>query len=490
MEVTPRKLEISNTDEGDSRIIHGFHPISPDSRSSISQKAGVIEADTRIYNKLGETIETKEKEISKKTTILSTTFLITHFCLGTTIFTFAVRAKSFGLFWLLVFCIIIGIINYWTIMRGAIVSFKYKEYNDYAVITQKILGKKARIILNIFIILYSYACMMCFLALIFPLSGRIVLNGFYNNKYESYEEFEKKQWGKTIIKLPFFFAVTFFVSIMCLIKGNNKLNFFSYIRVMAIFYTLFIVMVQCKGYFNYYKNTKYKEEDKNTHPNWFDLGKAFTKDLDFFKGMANLFCAYAIHPRIYPVFGRFKTQKDGLKKARYGVLFAMCLTTVLHIISIICSYLTDPYTPEDLIIYRKNKGKGKDIAMIISQFFATLSLILTIPGYYFDLRLNIMYSFYEGALSDKFNYIFTFGSCLGCAIIAGLYDKILNYLIYIGGFISVFICYLYPILIYVFSTEKKLKYWKNVVEIVLSVILCIIGIIAGIVTIIDDIKKR
>ena len=490
-ERVPQKSEvcISESSDGDSRIIHGFHPISPDTRS-ISQKASALESDTRIYRKIGEFqsgIREREPKKIIKSTILHSTFMITNLCLGTTIFTFAVRAKSFGLIWLLVACIITGIINYWTIMRGAIASSKYPNENDYSALTQKILGKKARIILNIFIILYSYACMMCFLALIFPLFGRFIQSVAYNNKYNSYSEFEKKKWGKDYIKFPFFVAVTFFIGIMCLKRDINKLKYPAYIGVIAVIYTLFVVMFQCKDYYNYYKKTKYIKNDKSTHPNWINLGKAFTEDLNFFKGMANLFCAYACHPGTFPVFAGFKIQKDGLKKMRYSVFFATCLTTVLHIISIVCSFLIDPYTPEDLVIYRKNKGNGNDLAMTISKLFVTLSLILTIPGYFFGLRLSITNSFTKGIISEKFNYIFTFLSCLVSVIIAAIYDKILNYLSYIG-FFSVFICYLFPILIYVFSSEKKLKSCKNILEIALAVLLCVIGVIAGIVTIIDDVK--
>ena len=45
------------------------------------------------------------------------------------------------------------------------------------------------------------------------------------------------------------------------------------------------------------------------------------------------------------------------------------LTTVLHYISITCSFLTDPVTPEDLIVFRKSKDSGKDIAMTIAKLF-------------------------------------------------------------------------------------------------------------------------
>ena len=413
--------------------------------------------------------------------------MLTNICLGTTIFTFAVRAKAFGLVWLIVACIIVGIINYWTIMRGVYASSKCKE-DDYSEITEKILGRKIRIALNVFIILYSYACMMCFLALIFPLFGRFIQSAVYPKAYIDYEDFEEKKWGQPYIKFPFFIGVTFFLSLMCLIKDINKLNFSAYIGVIAVIYTLFVVMIQCRSYYKYYKETVYKENDKNTHPNWANLGNAFTKKLDFFKGMANLFTAYACHPGIFPVYAGFKFQENGLKKMKLGTFYATLLTTALHIISIICSFLTNPYEPEDLIVYRKNKGNGKDIAMVIAKLFISLSLIFTLPGYYFALRLSIANSFTDGQISNKFNYLFTFLSCFGCTIIAVIYDKILNYLSYIGGFIAVFICYLNPVLLYVYSSGKPVTYWKNLLEIIIAIFLCIIGIIAGIVTIIDDVK--
>ena len=485
-EATTRKVEIDS--EGDSRIIHPFNPIPPDSRS-ISQKASVTESDNRIYQKIGEIIvQPRERKMFLKSTILGATFMITNISLGTTIFTFAIRAKSFGLVWFIVACIIAGIINYWTIMRGVETSSKFRE-NDYSELTEKILGRKARVVLNIFIILYSYACMICFLSLIFPLFGRFIQDVVYNNKYDNYEDFEKMKWGKIYIKLPFFVGAIFCISLMCLIKDINKLNFSAYISVVAVIYTLLVVMIQCRDYYQYYKDIIYNEEDRNTHPNWINFENAFTKQLGFFKGMANLFFAYSCHPEIFPVFKGFKNQPGGLKKMRYGVLFATCLTTVLHIISIVCSYLTNPYSPEDLILYRKKRGNGKDLAMAISKLFVTLSLIFTIPGHYFGLRLSIVNSFTNGKITDKFNYIFTFASCIGCAILGALYDKILNYLIYIGGFISVFICYLNPILIYVYSSGKPVKYWKNLLEIILAIILCVIGVIAGFVTIIDDVKN-
>ena len=99
-----------------------------------------------------------------------------------------------------------------------------------------------------------------------------------------------------------------------------------------------------------------------------------------------------------------------------------------------------------------------------------------------------MNSFIKGKMSKKFNYIFTFASVFGCSVVAIVYDKILSYLSYIGGFISVFICYMFPVLLEIKSSGMPFRHWKNIIQFVGVVILCIIGVTAGILTIIDDVK--
>ena len=488
------------TENKKSRIaevsIHPFQPMKPDMRSSTSDLGSkeVIQSDVKIYRTLEGTSDLIHSPTTrgerKKSTIISAGLLMTNACLGTTIFTFALKAKTFGLVWFLLAVVLVGIINYWTIMAGAKASSKYNE-DDYSELTEKILGKKARFILNCILVLYSYACMMCFLALLFPLFGRFIQNIVYNKRYETYDDFLDDKWGKLYIKVPFYICASLAISLMCLIDDINKLSFSSYIGVGAMIYTLLVITVQCHSYYQYYKKHFYLKNVESTHPNWTNLGDAFKKDLDFFKGMANLFCAYACHPNIFPVYAGFKEdkgdRKEGLRKMSLGTIFATVLTTVLHILSIVCSFLTDPLTPEDLIIYRKSKDGGKDIFMAIAKLAVFVSLIFTLPSYYFTLRLCVSNSFMHGKITTKFNTIFTFCSVFGCAVIAIIYDKILNYLSYIGGFISVFICYLFPVLLYIKSHGKPMTYWKNLIQLIFALILCVIGVTAGILTIIDDV---
>ena len=313
------------------------------------------------------------KEHVSDSSILGATSMLTNICLGTTIFTFAVRAKQFGLIWLIIATIFCGAVNYWTILRAVMASKPMKEH-DYSEITEKLLGRKARLILNFLIILYSYALVMCFIALMFPLFGRFVQHVGYRTKYQTYDEFAKAIWNKSYVKFPFFIIIAFLQSLVCLIRDINKLNFSAYIGVGACMYTLLVVTIQCKSYYNHYKKTEYIKEDKSTHVNWSDLSQAFTSDLHFFKGMASLFTAYSCVTGVYPVYEGFKHQKNGFNKMRLSTLFSVILVTLLHILSITVAFLTEPIHPEDIIIYRKPKDNGKDILMNIAKFAIAWSL--------------------------------------------------------------------------------------------------------------------
>ena len=140
----------------------------------------------------GQDDQPKKKPI-KKSSIMGASLMITNICLGTTIFTFAVRAKYYGLVWLLVFCFIVAAINYWSISRCVNASSKSGK-DDFSEITEHFMGKKGRLVLNIFLIVYSYATLTCFVGLIYPLFGRFIQSAFYRKKYVDYEHFEDEKW--------------------------------------------------------------------------------------------------------------------------------------------------------------------------------------------------------------------------------------------------------------------------------------------------------
>ena len=454
--------------------------VPDDSKRDIIIGNQIKKIDTKVDSE-----NKNEEKISSNTTVLRASLMLTNMCLGTSIFTFAKWVQSFGIIWILIFCFLIALVNYWSLMNCTIASSKVK-HDDYSEVTEALLGKKARLILNIFLILSSYACLITFFVLIYALFGRFVESIGFNNKYDTYDDFYDDKWGKAYIKYPFLIGIAIILSFISLIKDINKLHFASYIGVLAVIYSLLVVTIECNKYYKNYKDNLYKKDDKSTHINWINLGKAFTKELDFFKGIACIVGAYCCHLAIFPVFTGFKYQENGIRKMRFSIIYAMIITTALHFVSMICSYLTDPINPEDVIIYREKIGNGKDIPMTISKLLITISLIFTLPPYFFGLRLSVANAFTKGKITRLFNIIFTFVSLIICALIAAVYDKILNYLSYMGGFIAVYISYLFPALLAIKASGKPFCAPKNLFNLILAILLCIIGIIAGIRTIIDD----
>ena len=158
-----------------SEMAPGFHPMTPDIRLT-SQPTTINTNEQKIDPKVGITLSNLENAVKTnliKPTILSTCFIITHVCLGNfTIFSFAQKTKSFGLVWMIVFCILIAIISYWVIMRSFAASIKCKDTN-YSKITEEFLGNKGRKLLNTLILIYAFIYMMYLIGLTFPMTGRI-----------------------------------------------------------------------------------------------------------------------------------------------------------------------------------------------------------------------------------------------------------------------------------------------------------------------------
>ena len=126
--------------------------------------------------------------------------------------------------------------------------------------------------------------------------------------------------------------------------------------------------------------------------------------------------------------------------------------------------------------------------MNIAILSSAVCLFFSTPLYFVGLRMVIINTFFGGVLTTKLNLLVT-GACFALsAIVSCVYDKILNYITYVGGFTSIIFAYIYPIVLYRVTNKKGFTYWKNMLELILAIVLCIIGFIAGILTIIDDVK--
>ena len=112
------------------------------------------------------------------------------------------------------------------------------------------------------------------------------------------------------------------------------------------------------------------------------------------------------------------------------------------------------------------------------------NLILSTPANYNAFRISFFEVVWgEDKIGDCKNYAVTIPILLITTVTGALYSDIIAYITLLGGFCSVIITFLFPGLLYVKNNEHPLTHWKNVLIIIAITLLCSIGFIAGINTI-------
>lgn len=87
------------------------------------------------------------------------------------------------------------------------------------------------------------------------------------------------------------------------------------------------------------------------------------------------------------------------------------------------------------------------------------------------------------------NYLVTIPITIITALIGAVYSDISEFMSLLGGFCGVIISFFFPCFIYIKCNEYKISHWKNVITIIISTILCIIGVVAGIMSLITIITS-
>ncbi|MCQ2816771.1 MAG: amino acid transporter [archaeon] len=361
---------------------------------------------------------------------------------------------------------------------------------DYSDVVEVMLGWNAACVLNIFVIIYSFGHVMSYLTVVYALVGRFIKGIWYydSTEYLDFDDFKDAKWGEPQFKFPIIFGLAIVLGVICLQRDMKKLNFVGYFGMAANLYAVLVVIIECHSYYTGVYQKQYVDDDEDTHANYWNLGKAFTRDLEFFNCMSTLFNAFSCHTSVYPAFETFRNCKNDIKKMLIATVISCIIEFIFFYACSIPAFLTDPIDPEDLVLYREPKEVSRDIAMNIAKIALALGLFSSIPLFYVSFRASFVKFFFKGALTGRLNIIMSVVTFTISALVASVYDKILHYISYIGGFVDVFFCYLFPILLYIKFNQKGFGYWKNVLELALAIFLCIIGFISGILTIIDDVK--
>ena len=259
------------------------------------------------------------------------------------------------------------------------------------------------------------------------------------------------------------------------------MRFASMFGICALIYSILVVVIESPWFLIHYLDN-YKEDDPKTHANWFDISKGFTKELNFFTGVATVFFTFTCHPGAFPVYKTLKNNNDN-KRVNKCFFRSILLDICIYILIAICGFITAPTNPKSLVIYRDSIFDN-DIFMTIAKIALALDLFLSIPANYASYRCSFFMVFFKTDKIDNFrNYIVTACTLLLSTLIAALYKNILSYISFFGGFCSSIICYLIPGILMIKTSKQELTSPRNICTIIIIAALVTFGFMGGIQTI-------
>jgi amino acid permease len=350
---------------------------------------------------------------------------------------------------------------------------------EYSSTCRKILGKVPSYLIDVFASLYSWGIIITYEIIMNSLIGRVIYTFFIDKKiYANFAAYESLKWNTVKMKAIVLVPLNALLFPLCLAKDIGKMKFFGFFGIIALAYTIIVLIIECPFFYSYFLKNVYVKEDKSTHPNWIDMTRAFNSDLDFFTGFATIVFAFANHQGALPVYRTLNTNDETIMNKVFSR--SILLTLAIYFTTYISSFLTTPLKSEDLIIFRESIFSN-DIFMNIAQISIILELFFLVPGNYNSMRISIFHVIYGSEeVRNIPNIIISFVTLVVSALIGAVYKEILNYISLLGGFCCTSICFLLPgwMMIKVeWETMTKTKRFFTVLGISL---LCIIGYIGGI----------
>ena len=418
-------------------------------------------------------------------------FGLSSMCLEAGALVLAIRCKQFGLVNFLLALALGGLCAYWTLCM-MIKAGRTTQERDYSKVVKTILGEKAGIYVDCNITIYLLGAVISFQVIIYQIIGAIyydirkIVNKDYIKKYETFEKFKEELWRKDLkIKFPVMIGVATLVFPLCLLKDVSKMRFASLIGVLALIYSIIVIIIE--SIFFFIQNNW----DLKSQMNWFNITKAFSLDdgIPFFGGIATVFYIYSCHAGAFPVFKTLKnnTTRRIKKVFRRSILLDIIVYTCVAA----ASFLTCPIDPPELILYRENlKGFDPDYFIIIAKVGIIFNLFFSTPANYAGLRISLFELLFGNSnITTMKNIIVTLVIFSIVVLTGALYDEILEYIELLGGFCSVIYCFFIPGLIYVKSNNMPKTAITNILTFSVLVVLLIIGYTSGILTILFNMVK-
>ena len=418
-------------------------------------------------------------------------FGLSSMCLEAGSMVLAIRCKQFGMVNFLIFLILGGMVAYWCLVMMIKAGKNCKEKN-YSKVVKEVLGNKLGYFMDANLALYLFGALVSFQVIIYQVLGAVVYDileiadKIDKKEYPDYVTYKEEYWSqKLYLKFPIMLGIAALVFPLCLLKDISKMRLASLFGVLALVYSIIVVIIES---FFYFFNENW---DKIGEMNWINISNAFSLEagVPFFGGISTVFYIYSCHAGAFPVYKtlRNNTTRRIKKVFRKSIILDICV----YFIIAAASFITSPINPPELILYRPNlSGFSPDYFILIAKIGIICNLFFSTPANYAGFRLSFFELIWGNAnLTNMKNFFVTLIILFVVVLIGALYDKILEYIELFGGFCSVIYTILIPGLIYVKNDNVPKSKLIKYVTVFAITILVIIGYTAGVLTILFNMVK-
>lgn len=242
------------------------------------------------------------------------------------------------------------------------------------------------------------------------------------------------------------------------------------------------MIIECPFYIinNSKKDIKY---------NVVDPSEGFKSDLLFFPCLSSIFFAYGTPVGALPVYKELTNNVERRIKKVYRN--SMILLFFIYILIGLVGYMSVPLTTPNLIIDRE-KYFNNDIILSIGKIFFLLALTLAYAANYICARLSLINVIFKNPedFNNKHNVIITAIFVLLTTTISSAYSQATDYMSILGGFLAVIIANLLPTYLWIKTNDYHKYHWRNVVAVIMTSIIVLVGWFSGIITAKNMISPR
>ena len=107
-------------------------------------------------------------------------------------------------------------------------------------------------------IIYSWGLIITYEIIMNSLIGRVIYTFFKNKEtFPSFNDYADKEWNSVKIKAIVLVSMNVLLTPLCLAKDIGKMKFFSLFGIIALFYTIIVLIVECPFFWSHYLKNVY-----------------------------------------------------------------------------------------------------------------------------------------------------------------------------------------------------------------------------------------